>query len=40
MAILVSPQNEQEEKVLSAFLDSLECEYSEEEDLDIRFARS
>lgn len=35
MAILVSPHNEQEEKVLRAFLDSMEYEYSEEEDLDI-----
>lgn len=35
MAILVSTKNEKEEKILRAFLDSLEYDYSEEEDLDI-----
>lgn len=35
MPIIVLPHNEQEERVLLAFLESLEYEYSEEEDLDI-----
>lgn len=35
MAILVSPHSEQEEKIFRAFLDSLEFEYSEEEDIYI-----
>jgi hypothetical protein len=35
MPIIVLPHNEREERVLLAFLESLEYEYSEEEDLDI-----
>lgn len=35
MPIIVTPHSEQEEKVLRAFLDSLQYEYSEEAELDI-----
>lgn len=35
MVITVRLKNEQEEKVLRAFLDSLKYEYGEEEDIDI-----
>lgn len=35
MSIIVSPHNEREEKVLKAFLKSLEYDYFEEDDLDI-----
>lgn len=35
MSIIVSPHNEQEEKVLLAFLNSLEYEFSEEEDISV-----
>lgn len=35
MAILVTPHNEQEEKVLRAFLDSLKYDYLEEENICI-----
>lgn len=35
MPIIVTPHSEQEEKVLRAFLDSLQYEYSEETELDI-----